>query len=129
MKPAIISSLGSRNMKESKPTTLLTIVATIKATRIHSETQESRLRSNHDEEKSHLVHRSTSKRSSANIAPGIQLPSTLHLLTFCTLTNRIRTHMDIIVAFTQEYFRVSFPLRNVSIFSMFLFHPRTPHNP
>jgi hypothetical protein len=35
--------------------------------------------------------------------------------------------MDIIVAFTHEYSRVSYPLWNVSIISKVRIYPRTPH--
>ena len=49
------------------------------------------------------------------------------LLLFCSVMNRIRKRADIVVAFTQEYSRVSYPLRNVSILSKTFIHPRTPH--
>ena len=49
------------------------------------------------------------------------------LLMFCSVMNRIRKRADIVVAFTQEYSRVSYPLRNVSILSKTFIHPRTPH--
>ena len=39
------------------------------------------------------------------------------MLVFCNVTNKIRKRMDTAVAFTQEYFRVSYPLRNVSTLS------------
>ena len=40
------------------------------------------------------------------------------LLVFCNVTNKIRKRTDTVVAFTQEYFRVSYPLGNVSALSM-----------
>ena len=39
------------------------------------------------------------------------------LLVFCNVTNKIRKRTDTAVAFTQEYFGVSYPLRNVSTLS------------
>ena len=39
------------------------------------------------------------------------------LLVFCNITNKIHKRTDTAVAFTQEYSRVSYPLRNVSILS------------
>ena len=36
------------------------------------------------------------------------------LLVFCNVTNKIRKRTDTAVAFTQEYYRVSYPLGNVS---------------
>ena len=39
------------------------------------------------------------------------------LLVFCNITNKIRKRTDTAVAFTQEYSRVSYPLRNVSMLS------------
>ena len=36
------------------------------------------------------------------------------LLVFCNVTIKIRMRMDTTVAFTQEYSRVLYPLRNVS---------------
>ena len=39
------------------------------------------------------------------------------LLVLCNVTNKIRKHTDTAVAFTQEYSRVSYPLRNVSTLS------------
>ena len=36
------------------------------------------------------------------------------VLVFCNITNKIRKRTDTAVAFTQEYSRVSYPLRNVS---------------
>ena len=39
------------------------------------------------------------------------------LLVFCNVTNKIRKRTDTAVAFTQEYSRVSYPLRNVSTLS------------
>ena len=39
------------------------------------------------------------------------------LLVFCNVTNKIRKRTDTTVAFTQEYFRVSYPLRNRSTLS------------
>ena len=35
----------------------------------------------------------------------------------CNVTNKIRKHTDTVVAFTQEYSRVSYPLGNVSTLS------------
>ena len=49
------------------------------------------------------------------------------VLTFYSITNKICKCMNIIVAFTQKYSGVSYPLRNVSILSKALIHPRTPH--
>ena len=40
------------------------------------------------------------------------------LLVFCNVTIKIRMRMDTTVAFTQEYSRVLYPLRNVSTLSM-----------
>ena len=40
------------------------------------------------------------------------------LLVFCNVTNKIRKRTDTAVAFTQEYSRVSYLLRNVSTLSM-----------
>ena len=37
-----------------------------------------------------------------------------HLLVFCNVTNKIRKRTDTVVAFTQVYSRVSYPLGNVS---------------
>ena len=37
---------------------------------------------------------------------------------FCNVTNKIRKRTDTAVAFTQEYSRVSYPLRNVSTLSI-----------
>ena len=39
------------------------------------------------------------------------------LLVLCNATNKIRKRWDTAVAFTQEYSRVSYPLRNVSTLS------------
>ena len=39
------------------------------------------------------------------------------LLVFCNVMNKIRKRTDTAVAFTQEYSRVSYPLRNVSTLS------------
>ena len=39
----------------------------------------------------------------------------LRMLVFCNVTNKIRKRTDTVVAFTQEYSRVSYPLGNVSI--------------
>ena len=39
------------------------------------------------------------------------------LLIFCNITNKIRKHTDTIVAYTQEYSWVSYPLSNVSTLS------------
>ena len=39
------------------------------------------------------------------------------LLVFCNVTIKIRMRMDTTVAFTQEYSRVLYPLRNVSTLS------------
>ena len=39
------------------------------------------------------------------------------LLVFCNVTNKIRKRTDTAVTFTQEYSRVSYPLRNVSTLS------------
>ena len=38
-------------------------------------------------------------------------------MVFCNVTNKIRKRTDTAVAFTQEYSRVSYPLRNVSALS------------
>ena len=38
-------------------------------------------------------------------------------MVFCNVTNKIRKRTDTAVAFTQEYSRVSYPLRNVSTLS------------
>ena len=40
------------------------------------------------------------------------------MLVFCNVTNEIRKRTDTAVAFTQEYSRVSYKLRNVSTLSM-----------
>ena len=40
------------------------------------------------------------------------------LLVFCNIMNKIRKRTDTAVAFTQEYFRVSYPLGNVSTLPM-----------
>ena len=40
------------------------------------------------------------------------------LLVLCNVTNKISKRTDTAVAFTQEYSRVSYPLRNVSTLSM-----------
>ena len=47
------------------------------------------------------------------------LKSNFHslLLVLCNVMNKIRKRTDTAVAFTQEYSRVSYPLRNVSILS------------
>ena len=39
------------------------------------------------------------------------------LLVLCNVTNKICKHTNAAVAFTQEYSRVSYPLRNVSMLS------------
>ena len=39
------------------------------------------------------------------------------LLVFCNVTNKIRKRTDTAVTFTQEYSRISYPLRNVSTLS------------
>jgi len=39
------------------------------------------------------------------------------MLVFCNVTNKIRKRMDTVVAFTQEYSRVSYPLGNMSTLS------------
>ena len=39
------------------------------------------------------------------------------MLVFCNVTNKIRKRTDTAIAFTQEYSRVSYPLRNVSMLS------------
>ena len=39
------------------------------------------------------------------------------MLVFCNVTNKIRKRTDTVVAFTQEYFSVSYPLGNVSALS------------
>ena len=39
------------------------------------------------------------------------------MLVFCNVTNKIHKHKDNAVAFTQEYSRVSYPLRNMSTLS------------
>ena len=39
------------------------------------------------------------------------------MLVFCNVQNKIRKRTDTVVAFTQEYSRVSYPLRNVSTLS------------
>ena len=46
------------------------------------------------------------------------------LLVFCNDTNKIRKRTDTAVAFTQEYSRVSYPLRNMSTLWV-QDHPRT----
>ena len=40
-----------------------------------------------------------------------------YVLVFCNVANKIRKRTDTAVAFTQEYSRVSYPLRNVSTLS------------
>ena len=40
------------------------------------------------------------------------------LLVLCNVTNKIHKRTDTAVAFTQEYSKVSYPLRNVSTLSM-----------
>ena len=48
------------------------------------------------------------------------------MLTFRSITNRIRKRTYIIIAFTQKYFRVSYPQKNVSILlSKARIRPRT----
>jgi len=42
---------------------------------------------------------------------------TCMLLVFCNVTNKIRKYTDTAVAFTQEYSRISYPLRNMSTLS------------
>src|SRR6185312_10098697 len=39
------------------------------------------------------------------------------MLVFCNITNKIRKRTDTVVAFTQKYSRVSYPLGNVSTLS------------
>ena len=39
------------------------------------------------------------------------------MLVLCNITNKIRKRTDTAVAFTQEYSRVSYPLRNMSTLS------------
>ena len=39
------------------------------------------------------------------------------MLVFCNVTNKIRKRTDTVVAFTQEYSRISYPLRNMSTLS------------
>ena len=46
----------------------------------------------------------------------LPFPAT-ELLVFCNITNKIRKRTDTAVAFTQEYYRVSYPLRNVTTLS------------
>ena len=46
---------------------------------------------------------------------------------FCNVTNKIRKRTDTVVAFTQEYSRVSYPLRNVSTLSMGLGSSKDTH--
>ena len=41
--------------------------------------------------------------------------------------NKIHKHMNIVVAFTQEYSRISYPLRNVSLLSMGLGSSKDTH--
>ena len=45
----------------------------------------------------------------------------------CSVTKRIRKRTNIVITFTQEYSRVLYPLRNLSILSKVRIHPRTPH--
>ena len=40
------------------------------------------------------------------------------MFVLCNVTNKIRKRMDTAVAFTQEYSRVSYPLKNVSMLSI-----------
>ena len=40
------------------------------------------------------------------------------MLVLCNVTNKIRKHTDTTIDFTQEYSRVSYPLRNMSTLSM-----------
>ena len=47
------------------------------------------------------------------------------LLVFCNVTNKIRKRTDTDVAFTQEYFKVSYPHGNVITLSMGSGYPRT----
>ena len=49
----------------------------------------------------------------------------LRMLVFCNVTNKIRKRTDTVVAFTQEYSRVSYPLGNVSTLPTGLGCPRT----
>ena len=49
------------------------------------------------------------------------------LLVFCNVTNKIRKRTDTAVAFTQEYSRVSYPLRNVSTLSRGLGSSKNTH--
>ena len=47
----------------------------------------------------------------------IQSNFRITLLVLCNVTNKIRKHTDTVVAFTQEYSRVSYALGNVSALS------------
>ena len=49
------------------------------------------------------------------------------MLEFCNVTNKIRKCTDTAVAFTQEYYRVSYPLRNVSTLSTGLGSSKDTH--
>ena len=49
------------------------------------------------------------------------------MLVFCNVMNKIRKCTDIDVAFTQEYSRVSYPLRNVSTLSTGLGSSKDTH--
>ena len=58
----------------------------------------------------------------------LQAPRISQVLVLCNVTNKIRKRTDTVVAFTQEYSRVSYPLENVSTLSKVQAHPRT-HKP
>ena len=47
------------------------------------------------------------------------------LLVLCNVTNKIRKRPDTVVAFTQVYSRVSYPLRTLVRYLRFQAHPRT----
>ena len=47
------------------------------------------------------------------------------VLVFCNVTNKIRKRTDTAITFTQEYSRVSYPLRNMSTLSTGSGCPRT----
>ena len=50
--------------------------------------------------------------------PPLEMDLQGRVLVFCNITNKIHKRTDTAVAFTQEYSRVSYPLRNVSTLSM-----------
>ena len=52
-----------------------------------------------------------------NVATAPRQQRQKSLLVLCNVTNKIRKRTDTAVAFTQEYSRVSYPLRNVSTLS------------